>query len=76
MSGPPRDREEFWIRFVCAFLCFGFLAALLTFRLIDNVGIPAGLGIWLMAVLSLSLYVAKYGDEAWVRLTRLLFFLK
>lgn len=73
MAEPPRDREEFWIRFVCAFLCFGFLAALLMFRLIDKVGIPAGLGIWLMAVLSISFYAAREGDHAWQKLVNLLF---
>lgn len=76
MSEPPRDREEFWIRFVCAFFCFGFLAALLMFRFIDELGIPAGLGIWLLVVLSISLYAARYGDAAWEKLGRVLFLLK
>jgi hypothetical protein len=73
MSGPPRDQEEFWIRFICAFLFFGSLAALLLFRYIDDLGIAAGLGIWTMVVLSISLYVAKNGDDAWEKVARLLF---
>ena len=72
MSELPRDREEFWIRFICAFLCFGLLAALLMLRRIDELGISAGLGIWLMVVLFMSFYAARVGDQAWVKLVNLL----
>ena len=65
MNTPPRDREEFWIRFVCAFLFFGFLAALLIVRFIDFLGIAQGLGLWAVVVLTVSLYAAKVGDQAW-----------
>jgi len=72
MSEPPRDREELWIRFICSFLCFGFLTALLTFRHIDELGLAAGLAIWFMAVLSMSLYAARTGDQAWQKILNLL----
>ena len=65
MNMPPRDREEFWIRFVCAFLFFGFLAALLIVRFIDSLGTAQGLVLWAVVVLSVSLYAAKVGDRAW-----------
>ncbi|MCX6853749.1 MAG: hypothetical protein NTV80_02465 [Verrucomicrobia bacterium] len=68
MNTPPRDREEFWIRFVCAFLFFGFLAALLIVRFIDSLGIAQGLGLWTVVVLWVSVYAAKVGDQAWLDL--------
>lgn len=43
------------------------------FRYIDDLGIAAGLGIWTMVVLSISLYAAKSGDDAWEKVVRLLF---
>jgi len=65
MSDPPRDRSEFWIRFVCAFLFFGFLAAFAIIRCVDSLGVAAGVGIWAAVVLSISVYAARVGDEAW-----------
>ncbi len=65
MNKPPRDREEFWVRFGCAFLFFGFLAALLIVRYLDSLGIAQGIGLWTIIVISISLYAAKVGDQAW-----------
>jgi hypothetical protein len=72
MGEPPCDREEFWIRFICAFLCFGLLTSLML-RYIHELGIFAGLGIWMLLVLTMSSYAARVGDHAWRKLVNLMF---
>lgn len=57
-------------------LFFGSLGALMIFRYIDDLSIFAAAGIWSVVVLSTSIYAAKHGDDAWGRLSRLLFWLK
>jgi hypothetical protein len=73
MSNPPRDRSEFWIRFVCAFVFFGFIIALGILKFADSWGITGSVAIWAVASLAISLYAAKIGDEAWYQLLDFLF---
>jgi hypothetical protein len=68
MSHPPRDRSEFWIRFTFAFLFFGFLVALVIIRFLDSMEMAQGVGIWAVVSISISIYAAKVGDDAWHRL--------
>jgi hypothetical protein len=70
MSDPPQDRLEFWIRFVCAFLFFGFIAALGVLRVIDSWGLLIGIAVWAAVSFAISFYAAKVGDEAWHSLIR------
>ncbi|MES2922755.1 MAG: hypothetical protein V4819_14470 [Verrucomicrobiota bacterium] len=72
MSNPPSDRWEFWIRFICSFLFFGFIVALGVLRGVDSWGLPAGITVWALATLAISLYAAKVGDEAWHKLLNFL----
>ncbi len=66
MNTPPRDKEEFWVRFICSFLFFGAIAAggVLLYAL-DRLGITASVTIWAIMTLVISLYAAKVGDDAW-----------
>ncbi|MES2441171.1 MAG: hypothetical protein V4584_19060 [Verrucomicrobiota bacterium] len=68
MSDPPGDRAEFWIRFVCAFLFFGVLAAAAIMQFADSMGIAQGAAVWAVIVISISVYAARVGDEAWHKL--------
>ncbi len=70
MGTPPFDRTEFWVRFVFAFLFFGFVTALILLRHIDSLGIPLGIGIWAGCTIGISLAAARAGDEAWNGLIR------
>lgn len=69
MSEPPKDRSEYWVRFVCAFLFFGLIAGLVLLRVVSPVG-PGGIGVWLLVTISISLYAARVGDEAWEELIK------
>lgn len=68
MSKPPIDLLEFWIRFLCSFLFFGFLFALLLLRFMDTLGWFGSLGAWLTITSTISLYAARTGDDAWSRI--------
>ena len=68
MSCPPHDKSEFWIRFVCSFLFFGFIVGIGVLRGVDSWGLRTGIAVWAAVSLAISLYVAKVGDEAWHRL--------
>ena len=72
MSVPPRDRFEFWVRFGCSFLFFGFLLALFSVRFLGSVGLPLWSVVWLMVTGGISWYAALHGDEAWVKIVNLL----
>lgn len=72
MNVPPRDRFEFWVRFGCSFLFFGFLLALLSLRFIDSLGLPLGCAAWFVATSGISIYAGLVGDEAWHRIVNLL----
>jgi hypothetical protein len=65
MKEQPLDWTEFWIRFICSFLFFGFLFALLFLRFIDETGLAWGIGIWVTLTAGVSCYAARVGDEAW-----------
>ena len=65
MSDPPKDRAEFWIRFVCSFMFFGLIVAICVLRCVDSCGLPVGIAVWAVATFSISLYAAMAGDEAW-----------
>jgi hypothetical protein len=65
MSDPPKDRSEFWIRFTCSFVFFGFVIAIGVLRGVDSWGLPIGFAVWATASLAISIYAAKVGDEAW-----------
>lgn len=66
MNTPPRDRQEFWIRFICSFLFFGTIAAVgVILHALDRLGIPVSIAIWALVTLSVSFYAAKVGDDAW-----------
>lgn len=72
MTTPPRDRSEFWIRFGCSFLFFGFLLALLSLRFIDSLGLALGCVAWFVATVGISIYAAITGDEAWHKIVNFL----
>lgn len=65
---PPRDREEFWIRFGFALVFFGGLFALLGIRFIDSAGVLPTLVIWGLSSVSISAFAAWHGDDAWRRI--------
>lgn len=69
MAEPPRDRSEFWIRFVCGFFFFGLLSGFSMAGI--SVEFQKGLMLWAVITLSASVYVAKVGDQGWVRLCNL-----
>ena len=60
----PRDLSEFTIRFVCAAVSFGFVAALIGLRFIDSFSSGA-VAVWALVTSGLSLIAALRGDEAW-----------
>lgn len=64
MSGRPMDRSEYWIRFVCAFIVFGLVAAFSLFRWFDGLGIAAPI-VLLCLVVYFSHQAGKRGDEVW-----------
>jgi hypothetical protein len=68
MSDRPFDWLEFWIRFGCAFVFFGFLFALLLLRFADSTGLPLGIVIWMTSTVVVCIYAARVGDEAWHRI--------
>ena len=72
MSVPPRDRFEFWVRFGCSFLFFGFLLALLSLRFLDGLGLPLGATAWFFTTSMISCYAAFEGDEAWLKIVNFL----
>ncbi len=71
-TDPPLGREEFWIRFVCSFIFFGALLALIGLRFIDTAGLAATAAVWAAASIAVSLFAARHGDEAWSKLIGLL----
>jgi hypothetical protein len=40
MAEPPRDRSEFWIRFVCAFFFFGAVSGFVMFGISMSIPQP------------------------------------
>ena len=68
MSAPPRDSMEFWIRFGCAFVFFGFIFAVILVRYVDGMGLLLGIAVWVVATVAVSCYAARVGDEAWHKL--------
>ncbi len=68
MSDSSFDWEEFWIRFVCSFLFFGFIFALGLLRYVEDTGWILGGVIWTVLTVGVSIYAAKVGDEAWHKL--------
>jgi hypothetical protein len=71
MTHPPRDRQEFWIRFVCAALFFGTILLLFGIRFVDAAGLYVTLAVWAVCTLAISLYAALHGDAAWAALIRI-----
>ena len=70
MPSSSPSRQEFLIRFGCAFPFFSFLAFLLSVRLVDDWGvIPVAVGAFLVVV-GVSIFVALKGDGAWEFLLR------
>jgi hypothetical protein len=65
MSNPPKDRQEFWIRFVCAAFFFGTILLLLGIRLVDAAGLWVTLAAWAVSTLSISIFAALRGDAVW-----------
>jgi len=70
MSDPPKDRVEYWIRFVCAFLFFGFIMALVILRCVDGWGLKTGIAVWAIVTTGISMYAARQGDDAWRTILR------
>jgi hypothetical protein len=73
MSNPPKDKTEFWIRFVCSFLFFGFIVALAILRLFASWELSTGIAVWAVVSLAISFYAARVGDEAWGNLLKFFF---
>jgi len=65
----PGNSFEFWIRFICAFLVFGVLACFVMMRVFSSIGSPAvGVASWFLTTTSSSVYAARHGDSAWVKI--------
>ncbi len=64
------DWKVFWIRFVCSFLFFGFVTAILVLRAIgiEDVNLMSAAMVWFIATSAMSLFTAKVGDEGWHKL--------
>ncbi len=60
-------RAEFFIRFTCGAIFFGFIVALLGIRFLNEIDALA-IGVWVLIVGSLSFLVAVRGDNAWRRM--------
>lgn len=72
MKNQPFDWLEFWIRFGCSVVFFGFLFALLLLRFVDMTGLSLGITIWIASTVGVGLYAARVGDEAWHRIIEVL----
>jgi hypothetical protein len=68
MSDPPKDRSEFWIRFVCSFVFFGIIAAIVLLKYFDSWDLKAVLAVWAGVTLTISFYTTRAGDSAWYHL--------
>lgn len=60
-----KDRLEFWVRFVCAFLFFGLLAGGLALRFMHEYGVGRTFWISLIFTLLVSTWLAWKGDAGW-----------
>ena len=56
---------EFVIRFVCAFVVFGLVLALVALSYIDDYGLGLVAVVWGVANLGASWFAAAHGDSAW-----------
>jgi len=68
---PSTTPTEFLIRFICAFIFFGFITAMLGLRFINAID-ALNLTVWSIITISLSLLVAFRGNCAWHQLANLL----
>lgn len=64
---PPRDRQEFVIRFAFAAVFFGFVVALAGLRFVESFSWSAVAG-WAAITAGISTFAAWHGDEAWRKL--------
>lgn len=67
-SEPPRNRMEYGVRFVCAFLVFGLLFGLVAIRFMEQIPTLKVLGLWAATTLLVSLWLARKGDSGWERI--------
>jgi hypothetical protein len=71
MNQPPKTAFEYWVRFVCAALVFGFLGGVGVLRLADQLPLGALLVVWSVATLIAAMIAARVGDAAWRCLFRI-----
>ncbi|MCU0713185.1 MAG: hypothetical protein MUC43_14085 [Pirellula sp.] len=72
MNQPPKSAFEYWVRFVCAALVFGFLGGLGVLRLAHQLPLGVLLVLWGGATLIAAMIAARVGDAAWRCLFRIL----
>jgi hypothetical protein len=74
MSEPPRDRLEFWVRFICAFVFFGLVSGVMIFKNVTFDQPNLGQLYWALTTLAISLLAARVGDAAWRGLCTFFFY--
>lgn len=70
MNQPPKTRLEFWVRFVCASIVFGFAGGFGVLRLLDELPLTILLIGWLVSTFSATLIAVRYGDSVWSQLIK------
>jgi len=68
MSKPPRDRLEFWIRFIGTFFVFGVISAVCCLNLYHSWGLTKCIAVGVVATLLPSTYAAFSGDNTWLKI--------
>ena len=70
MNHALKTKLEYWVRFICAALVFGFAGAVGALQLMNELPwLMLTIG-WIVTTLSAALIAARHGDSVWIYLIR------